>query len=115
MRRRDALTGALLAAVAPSATAAPVDPHMAWLEEWRALMKAFEALPDDGPADPYGWFDRMWQLAHLIADTPATSADGIIAANEFLCLHSEEFRTIGENPEIYRPILKQTISFLRGA
>jgi len=107
MRRRTVLTGALLAAVAPSGA----DPHIAWLEEWRALRDRYNTLPDDGFDDFDGLWDRMMVLADRMYSTRPTSPDGVIAQLRFL-QEDCAFFDFTVNPESTNNVISGVVDFL---
>ena len=76
--RRQAITATAAVAIIPT-NLAPIDPHHAWLEEWRVLNDEFYRLHDPGSL-----VQRLNKLADLIAFTPAQTANGIKAKLRFL-------------------------------
>ena len=80
LTRRQAITAATAAAIIPtSATATPIDPHFAWLEEWRALTAQVD---DDSECDD-DLHDLIREIADRIEATPAVTPQGLIAKLEF--------------------------------
>jgi len=105
MRRREALAGALLAAVAPSEALAAPDPHMAWLEEWRELDRRFSDA-DDG--DMQKLVADMASLMDLIEKTPAQTPAGMMAkidaVNEDILVHLDGYEDVRAPKELLRQI-----------
>lgn len=110
LSRRDVLSGVLLTAVAPSKALAVPDPHTAWLEEWRALHDLYESLPDD----PDGLHAELWRIVELTDETPATTAQGLIAKLELFRDSHFGFDGCYVDPETANRMIDQTIAFLGG-
>lgn len=56
------------------------DPHTAWLNEWRSEQERFESAEGDSGQ---GHSDRAWQLSAKLANTPATTSEGLRAQLEW--------------------------------
>ncbi|MGI9501871.1 MAG: hypothetical protein ACR2RE_02280 [Geminicoccaceae bacterium] len=113
LSRRNALTGAILAVVAPSEAVAAPDPHVEWLEEWRALYVRYET-EEASLGDPEGLYEQMWRIADCVHDTQATSARGLIAKLEFFRESNFRFADCYVDPESANAIVDEAIAFIRG-
>lgn len=107
LTRRQALTAATAAAIIPtSAIAETIDPHHAWLEEWRVLNDQYNGgstssiVPD------------MNRLGDLIADTPALTSHGMIAKVQFLREDSEDYARDMLDIDVIGTVLTQLETFL---
>lgn len=86
MSRRTMLAAGLAAPVAPVATiAAPSqDPHSTWWEEWKRITAFINDHPtgEDHILEPS--YARQAEIELLIAETRATTREGIVAQMEWL-------------------------------
>ena len=69
---------ALPLAAAPAAAAGPVDPHLAWLEEYHVLAARLEEEAWSGQDDPGGW-DDVGEIEDRILDTRPNTVAGVAA------------------------------------
>jgi hypothetical protein len=111
LSRRDAFTSALLAAVAPSEVLAEHDPHLAWLEEWRALRDVNRADLEDGIEDD-DVRAKMRRIAIKIRHTPAVSGEGLVAKLEFFQESNFHFSDCYVDPDEANEIVGEIIAFL---
>ena len=68
---------ASVGAIASTASAKPVDPHVEWFDQWKELSNQIDVCDDDSAFDVLG--EKLRGLSLKICTTEATSIKGVIA------------------------------------
>lgn len=92
-----AIVGGRAEPVAAGASSPGLDPHHAWLEEWRVLL-AWCNGPGPGARDvqEFPQWHRLLELEDLIGDTPSATLAGAMTQLRFAAESIDEYHTLEE-------------------
>jgi hypothetical protein len=110
--RRQAIVAVSAVAVLPKIDeASPVDPHIAWLQEWRALNERDKAAMEVGNDDDSIYAD-MCVIADRIEKKPASTAEGLAAKLRLFAESNGNFEDCFIDPRAIKARIDEVIAFL---